>query len=134
MLGYIVRRLAGTLLLMAVVTVLTLVLVSLAPGDTAVTLAGGGAGDPDYLADLQERLGLDRPLVHQVRAYLGAVAQGDLGFSVVQGRPVAEVIAARVPATLLLAGTALVISSATGVVLGLAAARRVRTRADAVIS
>jgi len=133
-LPYIARRLVGTLLLVVVVAALTLVLVSLAPGDTAVTLAGGAAGDPEYLADLRNRLGLDHSLAHQIGAYVSAVARGDLGFSAVQGRPVADVIAARVPATLLLAGSALAISSLSGVVLGVRAASRSGTRGDAVIS
>ena len=120
-------------MLLAVVATLALVLVRLAPGDAAVTLAGPGA-TPASVADLQHRLGLDRPFPYQVGSYLGALARGDLGFSVIQGRPVAEVLTARLPATVLLAGTALAIGALGGVGLGLVAASRAHSRLDAAIS
>lgn len=134
MLWYLLRRLVGTLILAVVVAVVTFALISLAPGDTALTLAGSAGGDPEYLALLRQHLGLDRPLPYQVGAYLGGVLQGDLGFSAVQGRPVLDVILGRVPSTLLLAGTAMVLSSVGGVILGVVAGARQRTRIDTVIS
>lgn len=134
MLRYLARRLAGTLLLLAVVTTLTFVLISLAPGDTALTLAGSAGGDAAYLARLRHRLGIDRPVLQQVGAYLAAVFQGDLGFSAVQGRPVLDVILGRLPATLLLAGTSIVLATLGGIALGVMAAARQRSRADAAIS
>lgn len=133
MLAYLARRLAGTAVLLVAVVFLSLALISLAPGDAAVTLAGS-AGDAEYLEELRERLGLDRPLVEQAGAYLVTVLHGDLGFSVVQGQPVASVILARLPATLLLAGTAVAVAFVAGVLLGALAALRRGSRLDAVVS
>jgi peptide/nickel transport system permease protein len=133
MLWYVARRLAGTLGLLVAVVVLTFGLIHLAPGDVAQVLAGQ-SGDPQYLAVLREELGLDRSLGYQIGAYLLGVAQGDLGFSTVQGQPVLDVVGGRLPATLLLAGTALTISAVGGVVLGVIAAARRGSRLDAGIS
>lgn len=133
MLRYACRRLVATAVLLAVIAGLTLALVRLAPGDAAVTLAGPGA-TPAYVADLRHRLGLDRSLPYQLGAYLWALLRGDLGFSVIQGRPVLDVLTSRLPATLLLAGAALAIGSIGGLYLGLVAARRSGTRLDAAVS
>ncbi len=134
MLAYILRRLLGTIVLLVAVVVVTFVLIRMAPGDAALTLGGSGGGDPQYLAALRHRLGLDRTLLEQLTSYIGAVFQGDLGFSAVRGRPVLEVIMGRLPATLLLAGTSIVIGTVGGVLLGLASAARRRTRTDTAIS
>lgn len=134
MLRYLARRAAGTLVLLVLVVSVTFALIHLAPGDTAQTLAGQGGGDAQYVAALRHSLGLDRPLIEQIGIYLGAVFRGDLGFSAIQGRPVLDVILQRLPATLLLFGTSLVIATVGGVVLGVMAASRNRTRTDAAIS
>lgn len=134
MLAYVVRRLLGTVVLLVVVVAATFLLIRLAPGDTAVTLAGSGGGDPAYLALLRQRLGLDRSVPEQLTSYLSAVARGDLGFSVVLGRPVLDVLRDRLPATLLLVGTAMVFSTVGGVLLGVASAARQQTRTDTAIS
>lgn len=120
-------------MLLGVVIGLTFALIRLAPGDTAVTLAGSGGGDPAYLATLRSHLGLDRSLPEQVFTYTVAVTRGDLGFSVVRGRAVSDVLLDRLPATLLLIGTALAISSVGGILLGVIAAARQGTRTDAAI-
>lgn len=133
MAGYLARRLAGSLVLLVVVVVVTFALVRLAPGDAALTLAGPGGADPEYLAALRHRLGLDRSLQYQVGVYLAAVLRGDLGFSVIQGSPVLGVILGRLPATLLLACTSLVLATVAGVVLGAVAAARRGTRWDTTI-
>ena len=134
MLRYLARRLVGSALLLVAVVAATFLMIRLAPGDAAVTLAGSGGGDPAYLAELRARLGLDRPVPDQLFAYVGGVFRGDLGFSVIRGRPVAAVLLERLPATLLLAATAITISSIGGVVLGATAAARQRSRTDWAIS
>ncbi len=134
MLAFVARRLASTVVLLVVISALTFTLISLAPGDAAFTLAGSGGADPAYMALLHHRLGLDRPLSHQLGSYLWGTARGDLGFSVVQGRPVFDIIMSRLPATLLLSATAIAISSVGGVVLGLVAAARRGSRLDATVS
>ncbi len=134
MLRHLARRVAGTVVLLVLVVIVTFTLVHLAPGDTAQALAGQGGGDPQHLATLRHGLGLDKPLVEQIGVYLGAVLQGNLGFSVIQAQPVLHVILQRLPATLLLFGSSLVLATVGGVVLGVVAAARRRTRTDAAIS
>ncbi len=97
---------------------LTFVLVHLAPGDPVVFMAGEG-GTPDYYAEMRARYGLDRPLPVQYVTYLTAVLRGDLGQSFEYQMPVVAVIAGRLPATLLLTATALLIAVLGGVLAGL---------------
>lgn len=98
-------------------------LIHLAPGDPVLALAGE-YGDEEYYATMRARFGLDRPLGQQLTTYFSRVLRGDFGVSYVHGRPAAAVILERVPATLLLTATSLVLSSVAGVALGVAAALR----------
>lgn len=117
------RALQGVLGALAIL-VITFTLVQLAPGDAVDALAGEGV-DPGYEERLRADLRLDRPLPEQFLAYSANVVQGDLGRSFAQGgRPVADLIADRLPATLLLMGSALVLSTLGGIALGELAARR----------
>jgi peptide/nickel transport system permease protein len=108
---------------LAGILVVTFVLIHVAPGDP-VTAVAGGHGDDAYFAFMREKFGLDRPLVEQFAIYTANVLTGDLGVSFTQGQPVAALIAERMPSTLLLMGTALVLSTLGGVGLGILAARR----------
>jgi len=119
---YLLRRLVQILPTVAGLLVLNFCIIHLAPGDPVIAL-GGEHGDAAYYAFLRSRFGLDRPLPEQLLTYVSNVLRGDLGTSFVHGRSVASVIVERVPATLLLVGTALVLSSAAGVGLGILAAR-----------
>ncbi len=134
MVWYLARRVAGTACLLVVVIGVTFSLIHLIPGDAAQVLAGPAGGDPQYLAHLRHSLGLDRPLLDQMAVYLASVFRGNLGFSAIQGRPVLDVIISRSGATLLLAGTSLLLAAIGGVLLGIVAAARRHTRADTAIS
>jgi len=114
---------------MAGLLVLTFFLVHLAPGDPVIAL-GGEHGDPGYYALIRAKFGLDRPLPEQFAVYAARILGGDLGTSFVHGRPVSRVIAERLPATLLLMSTALILSTVVGVSLGTMAARRAHRRMD----
>ena len=120
---YVVRRLLQVVPAVAAIFVVTFAVIHLAPGDPVTAIASGN-GDQAYFEFMRQKYGLDRPLLQQFGTYVGNVVQGDLGASFGQGREVSELIAERVPATLLLMGTALVVSSVGGIVLGLLAARR----------
>jgi peptide/nickel transport system permease protein len=126
---YLARRLGQVLPSIAGLLLLTFCIVHLAPGDPVIALAGEH-GDAGYYAFIRARFGLDRPLPEQLVTYARNVLGGDLGMSYVHGRPATVVIAERLPATLLLMSTALFISSAVGVLLGLLAARRAHRPAD----
>jgi peptide/nickel transport system permease protein len=129
---YALRRILVALPMLLAVTVLTFLLVRLAPGDPAYLLGGEG-GSPAYYAMIRQKFGLDRPLPEQLVRYLTHVVRGDLGRSLQQGRPVLELIWERVPATLLLAGTAFLIATVAGVLLGVLAAVRPHGLLDRLI-
>jgi peptide/nickel transport system permease protein len=93
-----------------------------------------GASDEIFLQQLRAQFGLDRPLLEQLWAYVANVASFDFGFSYRQQRPVIDLLAERLPPTLLLTGTAFLLSLAAGVVLGVMAARRAGRWSDSVIT
>ncbi|MDQ1366121.1 MAG: peptide/nickel transport system permease protein [Acidimicrobiaceae bacterium] len=103
------------------------------PGDPIDSLARSGGGeitDPRIHAQLQAYYGLNRPLVAQFFHHLANLSRGDLGFSISQRQPVGHLIAARLPWTLLLAGTALVFSTLFSFFAGIAAGWRRGSRRD----
>ena len=111
-------------LLLAVVVVVFF-LIQIAPGDAALYLgAEQGIGDAEYLAKLRSQYGLDRPLLVQLGAYIGQVAQLDLGQSTYFNQPVLGLILDRLFATALLASTSLLFAVVVGVALGVFTARR----------
>src|SRR5438067_5186337 len=126
---YLLRRLAQIVPAIAAILVAAFVLVHAAPGDPVVALAGQ-SGDAAYYEFIRAKFGLDRPLPEQLLVYVGHVARGDFGLSFVHGRPVTAVVVERLPATLLLMSTALVLSSVAGILLGVVAARHADRAAD----
>ncbi len=130
---YVLRRLVQVVPVVVGIAAIGFLLIHLAPGDPILAVAGED-GDAAFYAAMRERFGLDRPLVTQFLTYLLGVFRGDLGTSFVQGRDVTSLIAERLPATLLLTGTALVVSSIAGVVVGVFTARRAGRPADAGVS
>lgn len=135
LLRYLARRLAQAVPLVFGIVVLNFLLLQLAPGDAADVLAGeAGSATPEYMAQLRERFGLDKPVYVQLLLYMGNVITLDLGFSFRHGMPVLELILDRLWPTLLLMGTTLVLSVGVGVLLGLLAAIRVHSWRDNLIS
>ena len=126
---FALRRAAQALPVVGGIVTLTFFLIHLAPGDPVYMMAGEG-GDAGYYAEMRGRYGLDRPLAEQYVRYLGAVVQGDFGHSFAYQRPVLDVIAERLPATVLLSGTALAIAVSAGLAFGLVAAVAPASRAD----
>ena len=121
--GYLARRVAQLVPTVVTILLVGFLLIHLAPGDPVLALAGEH-GTEEYYAHVRAKFGLDEPLHVQLAVYAGNVLSGDLGTSYVQGRPVAQLIAERLPATLLLTGSALVLSTAVGILVGVVAATR----------
>ena len=130
---YIFNRIWQTAPMLLGVVVVGFALVHLAPGDPILALAGED-GDEAYYRQMRERFGLDEPFLQQLATYLGRVARGDLGMSNIRAQPVADVILDRLPNTLLLAGTALVLSTVGGVAAGVWAASRPGALRDRAVS
>jgi len=101
-------------------------------GDPTLLLVPDGASRED-VALLRHQLGFDRPLAVQYADYLAGLARGDLGISLVQRVPVAGIIAARLPYTLLLAGGALVVALGIGLPIGVISGVWRGTRVEALL-
>ncbi|MGW0061683.1 ABC transporter permease, partial [Streptosporangium sandarakinum] len=108
---FLVRRVLTALLLAVGITLVTFVLTNLVPGDpVAANLGQRALGDPAIVAQWRTEHGLDKPLPEQYLLHLRGVVQGDLGTSQQSHRPVMDDLADSVPATLELAGAAILIS------------------------
>ena len=132
---YLARRLLQAGFSVVAIIVLGFALLHLAPGDPVDVLAGEfGTASPEYLMQLRHEFGLDRPLSIQLLTYFENVLQLNLGFSQRNNMTVLDLILSRLPATLLLMTTSIALSFFAGLVLGVAAARRVNKLADNLIS
>jgi peptide/nickel transport system permease protein len=128
------RALQGLVAILMIATI-NFMLVRAAPGDPVSVMAGeSGASDPQYVAELRSQFGLDKPITTQLATYLGKVVQLDLGFSYRQQQPVLKLILDRLPATLLLTGSAFILSLILGVTLGALSARRAGSWVDSSIT
>jgi peptide/nickel transport system permease protein len=129
----IIRRLVSGLGLVLAVVTLTFILINLAPGDPARLWVGPNA-TADDLAAARAALGLDRPLPVRFVTWIGRFAIGEWGTSLVQQRPVTDVILAALPHTIVLTAGSLLITFGIGVVVGAWQARYHRGRSDRVTS
>jgi peptide/nickel transport system permease protein len=121
MLKFLARRLAGTLLVLLLVSLLTFGIIWLVPGDPTAILLDASA-TPEQAARLRAQLGLDQPLLEQMLEWYGRLLRGDLGQSILLDRSVAAALIERLPVTLSLAGFALAVAVVLGVTAGLLAA------------
>lgn len=120
---FLALRLGGILVTLFAVLTFTFVLTFAVPQDPARSILGPKATQ-EQVDLVRADLGLDDPVVVQYGRYLGSVVTGDLGFSFSQRRPVVDVIAGRLPYTVLLAGAALAFQLVLGVSIGLLTAAR----------
>ncbi|HEU5039192.1 MAG TPA: ABC transporter permease [Gemmatimonadales bacterium] len=115
------------------VLALTFLLLYVAPGDPVQAMVGERA-DAETLARLRAELHLDDPLHLQFVHYVGGVIQGDLGTSYITRRPILQDLLQRFPATLRLAGAAMLFAAVTGIAIGIHGAWRPGGWADRVSS
>lgn len=111
------------------VVLISFLLTRALPGDPAVYFAGVAA-DAESIEQTRIALGLDKPLYHQFFSYVGNLLNGDLGQSISSGRSVAEDLASRLPASLELTLTALLLACVVAIPLGVLAATRPGTWVD----
>lgn len=121
---FILRRLAALLPVLLGVTLVVFAMLWLAPGDPLLALVGESAQgmSKSALEELRRAHGLDRGPLVQYLGYIADLAWGDLGVSVRSGQPVSQEVLSRFPATLLLAGSAMLVAVALGLTLGVLAA------------
>jgi peptide/nickel transport system permease protein len=120
---WLFSRLLQALATLAIAIILLFFLMRMAPGDPLAQLAGERQMSVQEVAALRARYGLDQPLTAQFRSFAQGILQGDLGTSIAQRRPVTRIIAERLPATLLLGGTVLLLNFTLGLWLGVFQAR-----------
>ncbi len=130
MAAFIFRRLSQGVAIIFMVATFTFVLIHAAPGEPF----GALLEDPRFTMAMREQLranyGLDRPLPEQYARYLGALARGDLGISLVKQRPVRVIMGEALPRTLLLMSVAISAGFALGIGLGAWQAAKVGSRID----
>ncbi len=129
MVGYLIRRLVFSVFILLGVSIVTFVILYALPADPARQVAGHTAS-AEQVEQVRHQLGLDRPLPVQYWNYLTKLAQGDLGRSYVQRTQVAELVAARVPASLLLMLGGIACELLLGLTTGAFAAFRRNTSLD----
>ena len=129
MTGWLLRRLLQAAVTFAVAVLLLFILMRVTPGDPLSRLTEDRDASAQEIAQLRARYGLDQPIGAQLKAFLAGVARGDLGVSIEHyPERVTSLLAARLPATLLLGGTVLLLNFTIGVWLGVRQAWRHSTR------
>jgi peptide/nickel transport system permease protein len=126
---HLAGRFAQAALLLVGISLITFLLLYILPADPARQIAGRSA-TAETVATIRQQLGLDLPFAQQYGRYLGQLLQGDLGRSYAQKTEVAEIIASRLPATLLLMAGAIACELLVGLGVGIVAALRPGSRTD----
>lgn len=123
MLPFAARRSLQALVILALVTFLSYVIMSMAPGNALQTFIDPRV-PPAELAAAERALGLDKPVAVRYLSWLRELASGNLGYSIKTGTPVGALILSRLGPTLLLMGTALALMTLLAIVLGVVSAAR----------
>lgn len=123
MIRFIIKRLLMLIPVMLGITFIVFMLLSYAPGDPAELMLGPNAND-ESIAQMREELGLDDPRLVRYFRYLGGLLKGDLGKSYKNNTSVADEIAERLPNTVILASSAMVITVFIGIVVGIISAKK----------
>lgn len=132
---FILRRLLQVIPVVIAIAAMNFLLLQMTPGDAADIIAGqAGHATVEFTEQLRREFGLDRPLYEQFFIYLGKLLTFDLGMSHIQRVPVIDLIMDRLPATLILMLTSILIAVFAGIALGIGAARREGSLADNIIS
>ena len=132
MLRFIVKRIAATVPVMAVVALFVFSLLYIAPGDPAAVIAGDQASPAD-VERIRQNLGLDRPFLVRFGEWVWQIGQGNLGTSIFTALPVSGMIAQRVEPTLSLMVVTLLLAVSFGVPIGVVAAWKAGSLLDRAI-
>ncbi|OED44204.1 ABC transporter permease [Chromatiales bacterium (ex Bugula neritina AB1)] len=132
---YVLKRLFQAIPVVLAILVVNFFLLHMAEGDAVDVLAGeAGSATPEYMEQLRQKFGLDKPLPVQLAIYLKNVLSFDLGFSFRHDMPVSKLVLDRFIPTLLLMVSTILIAVGFGIVLGLLAASGLNTWRDNLIS
>jgi peptide/nickel transport system permease protein len=120
---YVITRVLHTLPVLIGVTLFTFLAIQFVPGDPIRIMTRGHVGDQEVAA-IYERLGMNRPLGVQYLSFIGKAAMGDLGESIIQNAPVAELVGEKIGPTLLLLSVGTILSIIIALPLSLLTAAR----------
>ena len=127
---YLLRRVLSAVPLLMGVSLILFAVLHLAPGSPLDVYAENPAVTPEALENIRVSLGLDRPLPEQYIRWVGAFMRGDWGYSIRTNNPAVEDALSRLPATLLLSGSAFVLALLIALPLGIVSAVRRYTWVD----
>lgn len=127
------NRLLSAIPVVLGITIIVFLIISLIPGDPATAILGSYA-TPENVAKINKDLGLDKSLPERYLIWLGNIIQGDFGRSFSLNRPVIDEVMERFNATLILSGTAFVLCSFFGILVGTISAARQYTLTDKFIT
>ena len=127
------NRLLSAIPVVLGITIIVFLIISLIPGDPATAILGSYA-TPENVAKINKDLGLDKSLLERYLIWLGNIIQGDFGRSFSLNRPVIDEVMERFNATLILSGTAFVLCSFLGILVGTISAARQYTLTDKFIT
>ena len=129
MFRYTCNRILATIPVLFLVSVIVFSLLFLAPGDPAAIIAGDQATE-EMVAELRARLGFDQPVIVQYQQWILGVLGGDFGTSIFSQRPVVQLMAQRLEATVMLTFTTLAFILSLAIPIGVVAAARANTLVD----
>lgn len=131
---FILKRIYTAFIVVLVVVALNFFIIKLAPGDPVNIMAGFDNPNEEFKMAVRAKYNLDKPLITQFFTYIYRLVQGDLGESYYSSRPVTELLAERMGASLLFSGTSAVLAFIIGTVLGLTAGKKEDSMQDKVLS
>lgn len=134
MLQYTFRRILGMIPLLLLISLVVFTLAKMMPGDAFAGEIDPSNTNPEYIAEMREKLGYNDPIIVQYGRWISDFVQGDFGKSTTYKKPAAEIIAQRIPNTLFLAGTSLIITYIFAFIMGMFAGRKPYTLGDNLIS
>jgi peptide/nickel transport system permease protein len=127
---WLLRRALQSLVTLIVALVILFLLMHILPGDPLSRVGEGRPLTPEQIQALRDRYDLNRPLLDQLLSFVGGLVRGDLGVSIEYARPVTGLLVERLPATLLLGGTVLLLNFTVGLWLGVRQAVRKNSPED----
>lgn len=130
---YIAKKIATTTITLFLVISINFLLFRILPGDPTRLLFRDPRVSEEALISLRKKFGLDKPLWMQFVIYIQETLQGNLGWSFHYNQPVLNVVAYRIPNTLLLVGSAAILSTVVGIALGAIAGWKRGTKTDSVL-
>ncbi|MEG0450500.1 MAG: ABC transporter permease [Lysinibacillus sp.] len=134
MLQFTLRRLIGMIPLLLLISFVVFTLAKLMPGDSLSGEIDPSNTNPQYIEEMREKLGYNDPIIVQYGRWISDFVQGDFGKSTVYKKPAAEVIAQRIPNTLFLAVTSLIITYIFAFIMGMFAGRKPYSLGDNMIA